>query len=86
MVEGAVPHKVSLNFSLVVVVVEVGLENCADSLLDEEAGLDGFRIPCLKFLDSLCGHEDVGLGTQLCWGVLSGVASVSRCLNVGWTQ
>lgn len=66
-VEGAVPRTVSLNFSLVVVVVEVGLENCADSLLDEEAGLDGFRIPCrLKFLDSLCGHEDVGLGTQLC--------------------
>ena len=44
-----------------------GLENCTDSLLVEEAGLDGFRIPCrLKFSDSLWGHEYVGLGTQLC--------------------
>lgn len=65
--EGAVRYKVSLDFSLVVVAVEVGLENCTDSLLVEEAGLDGFRIPCrLKFSDSLCGHEYVGLGTQLC--------------------
>lgn len=41
------------------------MENC-DNLLTEEAGLDIFKISCsLKFLDSLCGYKDVGLGTQL---------------------
>lgn len=46
-----------------------------------------FKIPwSLNFSNSLCGYEHVGLETQLRWGVLSGVTSVSRCLNVGRTQ
>lgn len=46
-----------------------------------------FKIPwSLNFLNSLCGYEDVGLGTQFPGGMVSGITSVSRCLNVGQIQ